>query len=96
MRDLRWSPRGDSVAFIERMRERARLRVVRLSDGRDVVSRNGPGTDQTPAWSPDGEHVVFASNSAGDTELYRVAVATGEPTRLTTMTGADWLPLWLR
>lgn len=49
----------------------------------------GPGMDETPAISPDGERVVFARTTGGDTqaarrsELYAVGTDGGEPVRLT-------------
>ena len=40
------------------------------------------------AWSPLGEHVVFASMDEGVLHLYRVALAEGRPQRLTNDTEA--------
>ena len=47
-----------------------------------------------PAWSPDGTWVAFATNRAGDTEIYVLEVSTGTLTRLTNRTGADGQPTW--
>jgi eukaryotic-like serine/threonine-protein kinase len=39
----------------------------------------GPGMDLLPVWSPDGKHVVFASNRSGAFDLYRkVSTGSGE------------------
>ena len=94
-REIRWSPDGEHIAFIEASKQRSRLRVVRITDGRDVLSRGGGYSDQTPAWSPDGSQLVFASNERGDTDLHRVELGTGAVTQLTILRGADWLPVWL-
>lgn len=99
--DLRWSPDGRHVAFIERVGSRAGLRVVRVADRVSVFPAEGdradPGdwVDQTPAWSPDGTYLAFASNRGGDTDLYRARADGSELHRLTNSEGAEWLPQWL-
>src|ERR1700759_3587418 len=59
-----------------------------------VVSKGGEWTrvtsgaawDREPAWTPDGQSLVFSSDRAGNFDLWSVSVATpnAEPTRLTT------------
>lgn len=47
---------------------------------------SGPGTDETPAFSPDGTQVVFSRTLGAvsrKSELYSVSVTGGDPTRLT-------------
>ena len=43
---------------------------------------------ETPVWTPDGSALVFAADHEGRAPLWRVAVATGEVTRLTQDDGA--------
>lgn len=72
------------------------------SDGtgmREITS--GPGTDETPALSPDGKHVVFARTlrekevpGSRKPELYVVDTAGGEPVRLTENTVEDVNPVF--
>jgi TolB protein len=39
--------------------------------------------DTEPAWSPDGKSIVFTSDRGGSPQIYKVAAAGGEPTRVT-------------
>lgn len=64
----------------------------RLSDGKHV--------DHSPAWSPDGREVVFASNREDDpdahhnNDLFSVDVASGRLRRLTETRGSEYRPAW--
>ena len=47
--------------------------------------------DSSPSWSPDGQHVVFASTRSGHSEVWSVRVATGALRQLTRETrGSNW------
>lgn len=61
-----------------------------------TVLVNGSTADVEAAWSPDGTRIAFASNRSGDTELYLYTVSSGAITRLTTRTGSDGGPTWLK
>jgi hypothetical protein len=66
--------------------------LVSLSrqDGRLVLSgarnlTNRPGYDNQPSWSADGTHLFFTSvREDAQADIYRVPVAGGPPTRVTT------------
>lgn len=64
--------------------------------GVPALLAGGDKAEVEPAWSPDGTRVAFASNRTGDTELYLLTVGTGALTRLTTRTGSDGAPSWLK
>ena len=69
-----------------------------------VVSKQGAWTrvtsggawDREPAWTADGNAIVFSSDRSGNFDLWRVAVgaggANGEPARLTTSPQPDGEP----
>ncbi len=69
-----------------------------------IVSKQGAWTrltsggawDREPAWTSDGNAIVFSSDRAGNFDLWRVAVgasgASGEPERLTTSPQSDGEP----
>jgi dipeptidyl aminopeptidase/acylaminoacyl peptidase len=54
------------------------------------------GSDTRPRWSPDGQKLAFISARSGTPQIYWIALAGGEATRLTNLsTGADnelWSP----
>ncbi len=54
----------------------------------------GAWDDMTPALSPDGTRLAFASNRSGVWDLYLMDLATGETTRLTNTDTYDAHPSW--
>jgi tetratricopeptide (TPR) repeat protein len=51
-------------------------------------------TDWQPHYSPDGEHVIFASNRDGNFEIYVMNADGTEPSRLTNNSTEDLTPVW--
>jgi TolB protein len=54
----------------------------------------GPWDDITPALSPDGTRLAFASNRDGPWDLYLLELSTGQVTRLTDTPGYEASPSW--
>lgn len=54
----------------------------------------GPGIDTSPAFSPDGRHLVFASDRSGLLQLYRIAVDGLGEQRLSFLPSACDCPAW--
>ena len=50
--------------------------------------------DGSPAWSPDGTQIAFASDRDGNEEIYVMAADGSQPTRLTRNDADDWAPAW--
>jgi dipeptidyl aminopeptidase/acylaminoacyl peptidase len=65
------------------------LHVLDVASGKLTRLTSGPYTEEDPAWSPDGQRIVFASNREADpdesykTDLWLVPAGGGELTRLT-------------
>ena len=55
---------------------------------------NDPSADITPAWSPDGTKIAFASSRAGSDQIYVMGGDGSNPIKLTSDYEND-LPIWL-
>lgn len=81
------SPDASRIA----LRHRGDLWVVSTDGGAAVPLVRGPHYESNPVWSPDGRSVAFASDRAGNLDIYVVAAGGGEPERLT-FHSSDELP----
>ncbi|MEX2458538.1 MAG: hypothetical protein WD770_06090 [Actinomycetota bacterium] len=106
-----WSPKGDWLAFgavsADGGFERAGIYLVR-PDGSDLRRLTVPAcppdhcTDLGPAWSPDGQQIVFTragderGTDGNEGDLYAVDVESGAITPLTTGPGLDCCASWQR
>lgn len=79
------SPDGKAVVF----GQGADLFLVDRAGGEARLLTGSAELDYLPRWSPDGKMVAFASNRAGNEDVYVVEVATGAVTRLTYFSGTD-------
>ena len=65
------------------------------ADGANVsVLTDSEGDDTTPAWSPDGEHIVFVSTRDGNREVYVMDANGSYEVNLTNHPADDWMPSW--
>ena len=65
------------------------------ADGANVtVLTDSDGDDTTPAWSPDGEHIVFVSTRDGNREIYVMDADGRNQVNLTNNPADDWMPSW--
>lgn len=93
---IAWSPAGDRVAVTTRIGPKDTAIDLLAADGTRIARLDGPGPDETPAWSPDGSHLVFASSRAGQPDLW-VARADGSAIRpLVQGPEPEWLARWGR
>ncbi len=78
MSDLRFSPRGDRIAYFEHPRkwdDRGAVNVVDLAGNNSLLS-DGYWSARGLAWSPDGEEILFsASLSGGSYTVYGVTLS---------------------
>ena len=66
------------------------------ADGTGVVNltNGGMGICEDPAFSPDGNFIVFRSNAPGNYEIYRMTANGASVTRLTNAAGTDEFPVY--
>jgi len=68
-----WSPHGHRIAYwTVRDRTRRDLETIAAEGGKPVVVTDDAPTDWSPAWSPDGRYLFFASDRGGSMNLWRV------------------------
>jgi Tol biopolymer transport system component len=80
------APDGESIAFYRRPPDRGLADIV-VMPARGGATRRLTNTrgreDVNPAWSPDGERLVYASGPLGSLELFVVPADGGQARRLT-------------
>ncbi len=89
----RWSPNGSMVTFT---RDGDIFTIN--PDGSNIVNlTNSPdSTEQDPAWSPNGQQIVYASNRDGSWQLFSIPTGGGEATKLTDAAGDNRQPFWFQ
>ncbi len=63
--------------------------------GNSAASRwltKGNVSDRQPAYSPDGEWIIFSSNRSGNLDLWEISTKTGSVRRITEDMAEDWDP----
>lgn len=83
-----WSPDGSAIATGT---DFGAIRIMWLAGGwRELTA----GFDFDPAWSPDGDRIVFVRFAPGDTGLFTVAADGGEAIALADAPGYELAPSW--
>src|SRR5438270_7419587 len=91
----RISPDASRIAFSSYPKGSG-LEIMMYSNelGRMVTFPRFGGTNATPAWSPDGTKLAFASSMRGAMEIYVADSSGTAPKRITTTRGPDVSPVW--
>jgi Tol biopolymer transport system component/C-terminal processing protease CtpA/Prc len=88
MRYCAISPDGKSIAFSYK----GDIYRVPTEGGEARQLTSNAAYDAMPVWSPDGQHIAFASSREGSLDVYLMGKDGGVPTRLTTHSG-DEVPM---
>ncbi len=98
-----WSPLGDKIVFTGRVAGGFDLYVKEIPKDLTNDITGGPinrltensNINEWPRWSPDGKHLVFASNRTGNFDVYTMD-ADGSNVRRLTRGGNSSSPSWSR
>ncbi len=91
----RWSPDRRFLVFTtHRTRTTQHIDMLEVATGKRWTLVALGGMNITPALSPDGHMLAFASNYEGDFELYRLDMKTKVVERLTSNRAGDLSPSW--
>jgi TolB protein len=89
-----WSPAPfNEIAFASRSGPGFDIRVIDLSTGVTKALTFGEGTNESPAFSPNGRHIVFMSTRSGKAQIFTMA-RDGKNVRQITKTGNNEKPDW--
>ncbi len=93
--DAAGSPDGRWIAYSGNALDGVWRLWLMSRNGRNVHSLpSGGPEDFDPTWSPDGKHLAFGSYRGGNWDIYKIEIATGLVTRLTSDAAADADPDW--
>lgn len=91
----RWSPDRRAIVFTAyRSRSRQTIEVIELASGKRSTLVSLAGLNITPAYSPDGTAVAFATSQDGNSEIYTLDLKTQALKRLTNHAAGDLSPAW--
>ncbi|MEM7681107.1 MAG: DPP IV N-terminal domain-containing protein [Planctomycetota bacterium] len=91
--DVDVDPTGRKLVFAS-TRHRATSDLYLQAVGGSAVTQltSSAGNDVMPQFSPDGKHVVFASDRSGNWDIYLVPLAGGKPIQITSDTTDELHP----
>ncbi|MCL2659347.1 MAG: Tol-Pal system beta propeller repeat protein TolB [Acidobacteriaceae bacterium] len=90
----RISPDNSRVAFASLGKYGFQIQMYSLLLNRMVAFSTAGGTNQSPAWSPDGRNIAFSSSRSGDPEIWITDTTGGAARRITSFRGPDVSPVF--
>lgn len=89
-----WSPAPfNEIAFNARTGPGFDIKVLNIGTGETRQITFGEGTNESPAWAPNGRHLAFSSTRAGRTQIFTVD-RDGRNLRQITKDGNNQTPNW--
>jgi TolB protein len=90
-----WSPWGDMLVFQGSRDSSRKFNIFTArSDGSQMRPLTSHSNNESPAWAPNGRHIVFVSNRDGNNNLYTMDRNGGNQRRLTYLPGNCSSPAW--
>ena len=89
-----WSPAPfNEIAFAARTGPGYDIKILNIASGETRQITFGEGTNESPAWSPNGRHLAFSSTRAGRAQIFTVD-RDGRNLRQITRDGNNTMPHW--
>ncbi len=89
-----WSPPPyNEIAFAARTGPGYDIKVLNIASGETRQITFGEGSNESPAWAPNGRHMAFTSTRAGRTQVFTVD-RDGKNVRQITRDGNNYYPNW--
>ncbi len=89
-----WSPPPyNEIAFSARTGPGHDIKILNIASGETRQITFGEGTNESPAWAPNGRHLSFSSTRAGRVQIFTVD-RDGRNVRQITRDGNNWTPNW--
>jgi len=90
-----WSPAPyNEIAFAARTSSYYDIKIYQVTDGVTRQITFGQGTNESPAWAPNGRHLAFMSTRAGRTSQIFTVGRDGKDVRQVTREGNNFTPHW--
>jgi TolB protein len=89
-----WSPPPyNEIAFSARTGPGHDIKILNIASGETRQITFGEGTNESPAWAPNGRHLAFSSTRSGRVQIFTVD-RDGRNVRQITKDGNNWTPNW--
>jgi TolB protein len=89
-----WSPAPwNEIAYAGRSGPGFDIRIYDVATRQTRQLTNGEGSNESPAFAPNGRHLAFTSSRAGKIQIYTIARDGKQLTKLTSA-GNNWTPNW--
>jgi TolB protein len=89
-----WSPAPlNEIAYAARTGPGYDVKVLNIASGQTRQITFGEGSNESPAWAPNGRHLAFTSTRAGRTQVFTVDL-DGKNVRQITRDGNNFYPNW--
>jgi TolB protein len=89
-----WSPAPfNEIAYASRTGPGYDIRILDLATGERRQLTYGEGSNESPAYAPNGRHLVFMSTRAGKKQIFAIG-RDGQGVRQITTVGNNYTPDW--
>lgn len=93
--DPTFSPDGEWIAYTRLKGLEKNITVVKFATrGNDIFKLTSSNVDESPAWSPNSQWLLFSSNRDGNSEIYIMNAGGQMQTNLTNDSSLDVFPAW--